>query len=603
MLRQAIEALRTGDRAHARDLLTRLLKTDQKNAEYWVWLSAVVDTQKERLYCLQTAIQVDPQNAAAKRGLILFGALPPDDSVRPFPVDRPRRWESQLAMSQEAQGKLVGWANPLTRVFIILGIAVAVIVLIFGGYLLFPKKAAPAIYRTPTHHPTATITPSPTDTIPPNLRSATPTFLGATPLWMFLEKTYTPTPLYVITEHPVTSQSAFEAGLRFLAKKDYKNALVLFQQAEGLEPSAPDFDYYIGEIYRAQGSFRAALNEYQIAINKDANFAPAFLGRALVNLDLNPKADVSNDLDAAITIDTHYAEAHLQRGLFYISSDTAAAELDFKAAAQISPNSALAYLYLADAQLALGENYAALASAQRANELDLTLVPVYLALAQAYIATGQSDQAVSVLQTYTIYAPNDTSAFLALGKAYNAAGQYESAVNTLNKAVDADRRNFEVYIQRGYAYFNLQKASLAVADFRLAVAYNPSSFDAQLGLARALDLQKKPGDAYVQIEQKAYPLAKTDATKAQVYYWEALYLEEIGDKLSLQGADNAWNKLIALPPDAMPAGWRAQAFQYLNVTPTYTPSPIPTIIPKYTSTPTLISTPGPAETDIPTPTP
>ena len=52
-----------------------------------------------------------------------------------------------------------------------------------------------------------------------------------------------------------------------------------------------------------------------------------------------------------------------------------------------------------------------------------------------------------------------------------------------------------------------------------------------------------------------------------------------------------WNKLIALPADVMPLDWRNQAFQYLNITPTYTPTVIPTIIQKYTSTPTLFSTP------------
>ena len=607
MLRQAIEALRTGDQVRARDLLTRLLKTDQKNAQYWVWLSAVVDSHKERLYCLQTAIQVDPHNAAAQRGLLLLGALPPDDSVRPFPVDRPRRWEDQLANSQAEQEKLVGWANPVTRVFISVGIAVLVLVLLIGGYLLVPRNAKPAVPIIPTHHPTETTTPTPTATVPPNLRTATPTFLGPTPLWMFLDKTYTPTPLYVVTVHPITSKSAFEAGLRFLAANDTKSALALFQQAEGLEPAAPDFNYYIGDIYRTQGSFKAALDEYQKAIKKDANFAPAFLGRALVNLDLNPKADVTNDLNAAVNLDPHYAAAYLARGKYQLSSDPGAAEADFKAAAEISPNSALAYLYLADAQLAQGENTAALVSAQRANQIDLTLVPVYLALAQAYIANGQSDQAVSVLQTYTLYAPNDTSAFLVLGKAYSAAGQYQLAVNTLNKAIDADRRNTDAYIQRGYAYLDLLEGSLAQTDFKLAIIYDPSNFNAQLGLARALDLQKKTGDAYIQMEQKVYPLAKTDATKAQTYYYEGLFLEEIGDKLSLQGANNAWTKLIALPEDAMPEDWRTQAFQYLNVTPTATSTPSPTITPTLTSTPesgrTFTVTPSLAKMGIATATP
>ncbi len=597
MLRQAVEALRTGDRAHARDLLTRLLKADQKNAECWIWLSAAVDSPKERLYCLQTALQLDPQNAAAKRGLLLVGAIPPDDSISPFPVNRPRRWEQQLTISHDSQEKLVGWANPLTRVFIILGIAVVVLGLALGGYLLSQRNASPKIPVIPTHRPTATISPTPTPTVPPNLRTATPTFLGPTPLWFFLDKTYTPTPLYVITTHPITSKSAFDAGLRFLAARDYKNALALFQQAEGLEPSAPDITYYIGEIYRAQGSFRSALDEYQKAINKDANFAPAFLGRALANLALKPKADVSNDLNAAISLDPHYTGAYLERGLVQLSSDPASAETDFNAAIANSPDSALAYLYLADSQLALGQNDAALASAQHANQLDLTLIPVYLALARAYIATGQSDQAVSVLQTYTIYAPNDTGAFHSLGQAYIAAGQFQLAVDTLSKAIDADRSDADAYAQRGYAYLDLQEGSLAQSDFKSAITYSPSNFDAQLGLARALDLQGKYRDAYIQMEQKAYPLAKTDGTKAQVYYYEALYLQEFGDPLSQQGADNAWTKLIALPEDVMPADWRTTAFQYLKITPTYTPTPSPTITP--TSTSTLSSTTTSASTPTP----
>ncbi len=605
MLRQAIEALRTGDRAHARDLLTRLLKADQKNAECWVWLSAAVDSPKERLYCLQTALQLDPQNSAAKRGMILLGAMPPDDSVSPFPVNRPRRWEQQLAISPDAQEKLVGWANPLTRVLIILGITVVVLGLALGGYMLFPRNARPTIPVIPTPPPSATISPTPTDTVPPSLRTATPTFNGPTPLWMFLDKTYTPTPLYVITTHPITSKSAFEAGLRFLAARDYKNALALLQQAEGLEPSAPDITYYIGEIYRAQGSYRAALNEYQQAIKKDANFAPAFLGRSLANLALNPKADVTNDLNAAISLDPHYTDAYLERGMYQLSSDPASAETDFNAAISNSPGSALAYLDLADAQLALSQNDAALASAQHANQLDQTLVPVYLALARAYIATGQSNQAVSVLQTYTIYAPNDTSAFLSLGQAYIAAGQYQLAVNTLSKAIDADRHNVDAYIQRGYAYLDLQEGSLAQTDFKSAITYNPFDFDAQLGLARALDSQGKYRDAYIQMDQTVYPLAKTDGTKAQVYYYEATYLLEFGDPLSKQGADNAWTKLIALPEDAMPADWRTQAFQSLNITPTYTPTPSPTITPMLSSTLPVTATPTPGSilTGMPTPTP
>ncbi|MDP3183981.1 MAG: hypothetical protein Q8M58_01785, partial [Anaerolineales bacterium] len=115
MLQEAIEALRKKDRAHAKDLLTRLLKADQNNATYWVWLSAAVDSQKERLYCLQTALKLEPGNAAARRGLTMLGALPPDDSVPPFPLNRPRLWEEKLAIQEEEKPRQTGWANPLVR--------------------------------------------------------------------------------------------------------------------------------------------------------------------------------------------------------------------------------------------------------------------------------------------------------------------------------------------------------------------------------------------------------------------------------------------------------------------------------------------------------
>ena len=62
-----------GDAADGKGDPDRLLKTDQSNASYWIWMSAAVDTTKERIYCLETALRLDPQNAIAKRGLVLLG--------------------------------------------------------------------------------------------------------------------------------------------------------------------------------------------------------------------------------------------------------------------------------------------------------------------------------------------------------------------------------------------------------------------------------------------------------------------------------------------------------------------------------------------------
>ena len=86
----------------------------------------------------------------------------------------------------------------------------------------------------------------------------------------------------------------------------------------------------------------------------------------------------------------------------------------------------------------------------------------------------------------------------------------------------------------------------------------------------------QPGEAYVQAEKHALPLAGSDDTLAQAYYWIATFLEEIGDAQSEQGARNYWFKLIALPGEAMPLEWRNSAYERLNITPTFTPTPRPT---------------------------
>ncbi|NJN79974.1 MAG: hypothetical protein HC797_05605 [Anaerolineales bacterium] len=101
IFQDAVEALRRGDKPRAKELLTLLLKSDQNNAVYWIWLSAAVESQKERIYCLQTALKLDSENGTAKRGLILLGALAPDETIQPFPMNRPRAWEEKLLLANE----------------------------------------------------------------------------------------------------------------------------------------------------------------------------------------------------------------------------------------------------------------------------------------------------------------------------------------------------------------------------------------------------------------------------------------------------------------------------------------------------------------------
>jgi tetratricopeptide (TPR) repeat protein len=574
MLEQAKEAVRRGDRNTARDLLTRLLKIDQNNATYWVWLSAAVESPKERIYCLQTALKLDPDNVAAKRGLVLHGALPPDDSIPPFPLNHPRPWEDKVVVAGEEdrpRGFKAFMANPLARfgAIILIGIVLLGITVFALGRA---QQLAPPPTRTPGPSPTytATVTLQPTPT--PYIRTATPTFVGPTPLSAMLPATYTPTPLYVNTPHPLSE--AFRAGVRYFEAGDYNNAAQMMDQVLFIEPNAADAYYYKGLSALMQQDFAGAADSFQQGIKVDPNFAPDYVGYASARLSQNPHASVLDDLQKAGDLDPNFLDAHLELARYYLlNDDPTSAQAAAQAAIALTPDSPLAYLYLAEADLALADNAGSLEAAITANSLDSTLLEVYRVLGLAYTAAGQPAKAVGPLQTYTLYHSSDPQAFLLLGDAYHAAQDDQTAVKAYSQALDLDNKLGPAYAKRAITYLALGDADKALVDLNTAKLYLPTSLETNLLIAQAMLLKGEPNNAYVTL-LKAEKLVQSDSERAEYLYWRALALEGLNE---LKPAANDWKALLALPEEAVPPDMRREAEQHLAsiLTPTVKPSPTP----------------------------
>lgn len=69
LTQRGINALKAGDRATARLLLGAALKEDPNDAVAWLWLAGALTTDEERIRCLKQVLRIDPNNAAAQRGL------------------------------------------------------------------------------------------------------------------------------------------------------------------------------------------------------------------------------------------------------------------------------------------------------------------------------------------------------------------------------------------------------------------------------------------------------------------------------------------------------------------------------------------------------
>ncbi|MFN2146280.1 MAG: hypothetical protein ACK2T7_13080, partial [Anaerolineales bacterium] len=225
ILQEAIEAIENGQRARARDLLTRILRKEPARADCWLYMSAVVDTAKERTFCLENALKYDPKNQTALQGLVMLGKIPPDDSIV---LVRPQNERSREDIKIfEAEPEETGAApkkrrkrSPGTQIFITVVVGILALALIWlgvfgnpfsatsGGGLLSKPGDPTATFAPMAAAARPTATPRPSATPEPEKTVSDVTL--PTPLTIRVEEAYTPTPMYVNTPHP--NNEAFSAA-------------------------------------------------------------------------------------------------------------------------------------------------------------------------------------------------------------------------------------------------------------------------------------------------------------------------------------------------------------------------------------------------------
>lgn len=602
MFSEAIEAIKQRDHDRALDLLMRLLKADKDNPETWLYMSSVVPTTKEQIYCLQNVIRLDPENLAAQRGLILLGKAPAREILS---VPQPRRnWAAQIDEDvEELKGFQKIMANPILRILVFLGVGIVAIGLILGGIFGTRGMFKPRLTITPLAW-TGTPTETPSETPKVRTPTSTPLFTATPePLWMLLDATYTPVPLYVDTPHP--RLESYRLAMRAYERGDYNGMITFLEQTLRSETASADLEYFLGEAYRLLDDYESALEQYDAAITIDPRFAPAYLARGLLSRSLNPRYDILSELNKAIEYDPRYVDAYLERATYRASNqDFDLALTDLELALEIMPTNPHVYLELAKVHLALGQNETALEFAKTGHELDITLLQGYLIYANALLANGQTKDAQEKLDVYGQYAPNDPM-YLALSGAvlYEIGSDYEKAYELLDQARKMDDESAIILFYHGLTAIKLGNANQAVNDFYLARSLEPENFNINIWFGIALYLEGRFDDAYSQIGASE-ALIVTDEERVMFYYYRGKAALEIG---LLSEVEKNWRALQELPDDIVPDSWLYELIIYF-ATPTYTPTPsqtpTPTASSTITHTPTRTSTftPTMAKTSTPTPT-
>ena len=595
ILQEAIEAIETGQGARARDLLTRVLRKEPARADCWLYMSAVVETAKERTFCLENALKYDPDNETALQGLVMLGKLPPDENIALVRPENERSREDvkifdPVPDEEEEAAKKKKKRSPGKQIVPTVLVSIVALALIWVGIFgnPFAENSGGLISpRTQPGEPTTTFaplaaaardTPTASPTTTPEPQKTVSNVALATPLTILIEETYTPTPMYVDTPHP--SNEAYDAALRSFKHGNYEQALGLFEQArEQMENNREgdlDVRYYIGLILMEMGEFEDARREFELIIQDEPRFAPAYTGKSQAILSMRSNAIVSGDLYKAINTDPGFIEGYLAIAEYRLNREEPEDVLYIsEQLLKVAPEHPRGLHYLAEAYLGLGENELALETARQAFELDMTMHDHYYTLGRSLIENGYNEEGYGYMELYTrdMEEIEDRFVLYYMGRAFQGFDDHIRAIENFEASYEIRRDLYKMSYYWANSLIAIGEYEAAVDRAIVPIQQIQTWFEPYLTHAQALYYLEDYDDAKEAIEAGA-DLAKTDAQLAELYYWRGIIYEDLGYPLI---SVKNWERLLELGPEVVPTEYLREAQKRLSPDiPTNTPGPTDT---------------------------
>jgi TolB-like protein/Tfp pilus assembly protein PilF len=209
--------------------------------------------------------------------------------------------------------------------------------------------------------------------------------------------------------------------------------------------------------------FNKALEQFQLAIEIDSNFALAYVGLAncynlLNSYGVIPSVEATTRakeaLRRAIEIDAHLAEAYAAQG--YIKMiydwDWSGAEKDFQYAINSNPNYAMAQYWYSNYLRAVGRFDEAMAATRRAQILDPYALIIKTGLALQFYLIRQYDSVIRQCRGILDLEPDFSIPVILLASAYAETERYEEALGELQEALKIDPDDPEILSLIGYTY-------------------------------------------------------------------------------------------------------------------------------------------------------
>jgi TolB-like protein/Tfp pilus assembly protein PilF len=211
-------------------------------------------------------------------------------------------------------------------------------------------------------------------------------------------------------------------------------------------------NYYCHEA--TASGFEKAIEYFEQALQKDIRYAQPYIGMAEViwlgtffgNVRPNDAyPTLEKYVNRALEISNTLAEAHSVMGLIntFYYWNWKRAELSFKQALQLNPNSAYIHIYYSFLLNCTGRTKEAINEAKRAQELDPLSSYISTYVGGAYYYDSQFDRAIEECQMVISINPNYYIAYEYLSLAYSEKAMIKESLGEHKQAIEAIQKAFE----------------------------------------------------------------------------------------------------------------------------------------------------------------
>jgi adenylate cyclase len=249
-------------------------------------------------------------------------------------------------------------------------------------------------------------------------------------------------------------------------------AMVIKRHPENLEA----YNLYLKGTYCWQIStvkgFKKAVEYFEQALQKDPDYALAYVGLVAVMLNSTLFGNVSPDkaypkifeyVNRALEIDNTLAEAYWALGCIniYYYWNWKEAERNFRHALQINANPSIIHIDYSVLLTITGRHEEAITEAKRAQELDPLSAYINTRVGQIFFYAGQLERAIEELQMTLTMNPSYYFAHFELGVAYLLKSMFNESITEYQKAIDLSYKNPFIIACMVCNYYRLGKKEQA----------------------------------------------------------------------------------------------------------------------------------------------